>query len=277
MLSNNTNIVRGKLKYTTQNEYNINRFGKLLNNLGVDYKIELQGKVYGITCSKVPIQEVIYEKKSILLCESAKQIDLKNNENVLKAFVRGCFLGGGSCNNPHHQYHFEIRVNEQEITQFVLEVLQAFGIHSKILSGKTGSSVYLKDAEEISKTIALMGASKAVLNFEEIRVVRDTRNNVNRLVNCETANLNKIINASVEQIKQIESLKKKGKFDKLPESLKEIANVRQAHPEASLVELGQMLTPPIGKSGVNHRLKKICEIARELRPPSRSSNDSPLK
>ena len=265
MLSNNTNIVRGKLKYTTQNEYNINRFGKLLNNLGVDYKIELQGKVYGITCSKVLIQEVIYEKKSILLCESAKQIDLKNNENVLKAFVRGCFLGGGSCNNPHHQYHFEIRVNEQEIAQFVLEVLQAFGIHSKILSGKTGSSVYLKDAEEISKTIALMGASKAVLNFEEIRVVRDTRNNVNRLVNCETANLNKIINASVEQIKQIESLKKKGKFDKLPESLKEIANVRQAHPEASLVELGQMLTTPIGKSGVNHRLKKICEIAEEIR------------
>ncbi len=277
MISNNTNIARGKLKYTTQNEYNINRFGKLLSNLGVDYKIELQGKVYVITCKKLEIEEITYENNAIGLCVNLKQIDIKKKEAILKALVRGCFLGGGSCNNPQHQYHFEIRLQNKENANFVLMVLQAFGIPAKVLTKKSNIAIYLKEAEEISKTLALMGAGKAVLNFEEIRVVRDTRNNVNRLVNCETANLNKTINASVEQIKQIEYLKKNRKFDMLPENLKEIANLRQAHPEASLLELGNMLEPPIGKSGVNHRLKKICEIARELRPPSRSSNDSPLK
>lgn len=262
MLSNNTNIVRGKLKYTTENEYNINRFGKLLSNLGVDYRIELQGKVYVITCKKIGLGEITYENNEVQLCTKISEMDVKKDEITLKACVRGCFLGGGSCNNPHHQYHLEMLFSNKENANFIFMILQAFGITTKMLTRKSSISIYIKDAEEISKTLAFMGAGKAVLNFEEIRVVRDTRNNVNRLVNCETANLNKTINASVEQIKQIEYLKKKGKFDKLPESLKEIANVRQAHPEASLVELGQMLTPPIGKSGVNHRLKKICEIAK---------------
>lgn len=264
MLSNNTNIVRGKLKYTTQNEYNINRFGKLVSNLGVDYQIELQGKVYKITCKKIETKEVTYDNHTICLSMKENQINIKRGEAILKAFVRGCFLGGGSCNNPHHQYHFEIRVNEEKNANFLLMVLQAFGIHAKILIKKAGISIYMKEAEEISKTLALMGAGKAVMNFEEIRVVRDTRNNVNRLVNCETANLNKTINASVEQIKQIEYLKKKGKFEQLPETLKEIANLRQAHPDASLVELGGMLKTPIGKSGVNHRLNKICEMAKGM-------------
>ncbi len=264
MLSNNTNIVRGKLKYTTENEYNINRFGKLLSNLGIDYQIELQGKVYVITCKKIEIEEITYEDKGIQLCTNGNEMDIKRDEIILKACVRGCFLGGGSCNNPHHQYHFEMLFANKENANFIRMILQAFGISVKILTRKNRIAIYIKEAEEISKCLAFMGAGKAVLNFEEIRVVRDTRNNVNRLVNCETANLNKTINASVEQIKQIEYLKKKGKFDKLPENLKEVANLRQAHPEASLVELGKMLETPIGKSGVNHRLKKICEMAKEM-------------
>ena len=104
-----------------------------------------------------------------------------------------------------------------------------------------------------------------MLNFEEIRVVRDTRNNINRLVNCETANLNKTINAAVVQIQEIKYLKSKKKFDDLSQNLKEIAEIRIKNPDASLVELGNMLKEPLGKSGVNHRLKKICQIAEELK------------
>lgn len=121
----------------------------------------------------------------------------------------------------------------------------------------------MKEADEISKLIALIGANKAVLNFEEIRVVRQTRNNINRLVNCETANLNKTINAAVNQINAIKALKRNKKFEGLPDNLKEIAELRLKHPDVSLIELGQMLETPIGKSGVNHRLKKICELVEE--------------
>ena len=263
LISNNAGIVKGKIKYSTENEYNINRLNKLLNNLKIDYKIELQGKVYTILFKKVEIEEIEYLENSIKI----KQInfDIKKDENLLKGLVRGCFLGSGSLNNPNNKYHLEILFSIRENAIYIEEVLKEFGIEVKILKRKNSTSIYIKEAEEISKLLAFIGAGKSVLNFEEIRVMRDTRNNINRLVNCETANLNKTINASVEQIKQIQYLEDNKKFETLPENLKEIACLRKEHPEASLVELGEMLETPIGKSGVNHRLKKICEIAEELR------------
>lgn len=263
-ISNNTNVVKDKIKYSTENEYNINRFNKLLNNLKIDYKIELQGKVYSIIFKKVNLNEIEYLENKIQI-NMKNEVDIKKDEMILKSLVRGCFLGGGSLNNPNNKYHLEILFSTIKNAKFVLELLKEFGIEAKILERKNSTSIYIKEAEEISKTLAFIGANKSVLNFEEIRVMRDTRNNINRLVNCETANLNKTINASVEQIEQIEYLQKIGKFDGLPENLKEIANLRQENPDVSLVQLGQMLSTPIGKSGVNHRLKKICEIAKEYR------------
>lgn len=263
LISNNTSITKGKVKYATENEYNINRLNKLLNNLKIDYKIELQGKVYNIIFKKLVLEEIEYLADNIQIAKN--EIDVKKEEILLKALVRGCFLGGGSLNNPDNKYHLEILFSTKTNATFIIEVLKAFGIEVKLLIRKNATSIYIKEAEQISKTLALIGAGKSVLNFEEIRVVRETRNNVNRLVNCETANLNKTINASVEQIKNIQFLKDKRKFEQLPENLKEIANLRQRNPEASLMELGEMLQNPIGKSGVNHRLKKICEIAEELR------------
>lgn len=263
-ISNNANVVKDKIKYSTENEYNINRFNKLLNNLKIDYKIELQGKVYSIIFKKVNLNETEYLENKIQI-NMKNEVDTKKDEMILKSLVRGCFLGGGSLNNPNNKYHLEILFSTIKNANFILEVLRAFGIEAKILERKNSTSIYIKEAEEISKILAFIGAGKSVLNFEEIRVMRDTRNNINRLVNCETANLNKTINASVEQIEHIEYLKKIGKFDGLPENLKEIANLRQEHPDASLVQLGEMLENPIGKSGVNHRLKRIIEIAEELR------------
>ena len=130
---------------------------------------------------------------------------------------------------------------------------------------KTTNTIYIKEGEEISKFLALIGATKSVLSFEEIRVVRETRNNVNRLVNCETANLNKIVNASIKQVEAIKFLKKMKKFDTMPKYLIEIAELRLENPEIGLKDLGKMLENPIGKSGVNHRLKKIQEYAEEIK------------
>jgi len=266
LLSNNVCVMNNKIKYSTENEYNINRFNKILNNLNIDYNIAMQGKVYAITFKKKEIEEVVYIDKVVQIKEdSFKDMDIAKNEQFFKSIVRGAFLGGGSLNNPENKYHLEILLGTEDNAIYIKDLLKQFNIQTKILERKNSFSIYIKEAEEISKLLALLGANKAVLNFEEIRVVRDTRNNINRLVNCETANLNKTINAAVAQIEAIKMLKTKKKFDELQDNLKEIAELRLKNPEVSLVELGQMLDKPLGKSGVNHRIKKIMEIAEELK------------
>lgn len=264
LISNNISVSKNKVKYSTENEYNINRFNKILNNLGIDYDIQFQGKVYIISFKKSNFMGLEYFEDKIQIDEEILNDSFIKNENFYKAIVRGAFLGGGSLNNPNNKYHLEILFSTALNASFIKEILSKFGINSKLLNRKHSYSIYIKEAEEISKLLAMLGANKAVLNFEEIRVVRDTRNKVNRLVNCETANLNKTINAAVTQIDAIKYLKSKNKFDELQDSLKEIAEVRLNNPDASLLELGTMLKKPIGKSGVNHRLKKICEIAEEI-------------
>ena len=138
-----------------------------------------------------------------------------------------------------------------------------YDIKSNMIEKNNQYAIYLKDSEEISKFLALIGANKSVLKFEEIRVQREMNNKINRIVNCETANLNKTINASIEQIEAIKKLKLSKRFEQLDDSLKEIAELRLNNPNASLIELGKMLKQPVGKSGVNYRLKKILEIANE--------------
>lgn len=265
LLSNNIEVTKNKINYATENEYNINRFNKLLNNLGIDYDITFQRKVYKITFKKQEFEGIEFIENRIQINKNCESIEVLKEEQFLKALVRGTFLGGGSLNNPNNKYHLEILFESKLNAEYIYKVLNKFYIKSKILIRKKSFSIYIKDAEEISKFLALIGANKAVLNFEEIRVERHTRNNINRLVNCETANLNKTINASVTQINAIKYLKEHKKFEELPENLKEIAEVRLKNPDASLLELGQMLENPIGKSGVNHRLKRICEIAENLR------------
>lgn len=240
--------IKGKnIKFSTENEYNINRFAKLLNNINIaDYKIDIIGRIYSITFKDNEILEQLNlnKFKNILI-----------TENLKKAYIRGNFLGAGSINEPRNKYHLEIIFNTSEYANFTLELLEMYGINVKILS----QTLYIKDGEEISNFLALIGGNSAVLKFEEIRVLREMKNNVNRLVNCETANLNKTINASVKQLEDIKKLKKTGKFNNLPEELKEIANLREENPEATLEQLGSMLSKPIGKSSVSHRFKKIEE------------------
>ncbi len=258
LISNNTRYKNGKIVYKTENEYNINRFSKLLSNLNIiNYKIEIRGNNYIITTSKIEqIDKIEYSDEYIQYVGDIQK------EELLKSIIRGTFLGSGSVNNPESKYHLEIILSTKINANNVIQILSNFTVKAKLLERKNGYGVYIKDGEEISKFLALIGANSSVLKFEEIRVIRDIKNNVNRKVNCETANLNKTVNAAVKQIEAIRELQKKGEFEKLSENLKEIAIIRLENPDVSLTELGQMLKEPIGKSGVNHRLNKILEIAK---------------
>ena len=273
--SNNTSEENGSIKFTTESEYNINRFSKLLNNINITkYDIDIVGKNFSITVPK---------KETESLKKIYSEYKIENIENIEKAFVRGAFLGSGSINNPKNKYHIEVTLKDRNVADVMIEILQKYDINFKVLNNSTRKtknkltemrekevnevttrkcSIYSKDGEEISKFLAFIEASSSVLKFEEIRVYRDMRNNVNRIVNCETANLSKTVNAAVKQIEAIEKLKGIGKFNNLPDNLKEIANLRIKNPEASLTELGQMLKKPIGKSGVNYRLKILINLAQ---------------
>ena len=260
LLSGNTSIGKdNKIKFSTESDYNINRFSKLLTNLNINHQIDITGKTFFITIKKKEIEWLPIIENKIVLTD---QIGKKEEEK--RAFIRGLFMGAGSVNNPENKYHLEIIVANEENLWMVKELLENLGIHIKILQTKQKNSLYLKEGEEISRFLALIGANKAVMQFEDIRVQREMRGKVNRLVNCESANLNKTINASIEQIAAIRKLKQDGKFNKLDENLKEIANLRLENPDMPLSELGKLLKNPIGKSGVNYRLKKILEIANEL-------------
>lgn len=173
--------------------------------------------------------------------------------------MRGLFMGAGSINNPEKKYHIECKIKEISTAKNIVDVMKSNDIFFK----QRDKIMYMKDGEEISKFLAFIGAAKSVMRFEEIRVERHMNNKVNRLVNCETANLNKVLNASVEQVNAIKKLKENGKFEKLDDGLKEIANLRLENPDMPLVELGKKLAVPIGKSGVNYRLKKIVKLAEE--------------
>ena len=188
---------------------------------------------------------------------------LKQDEQLARLEIREAFIQKGFVNDPNKDYHLEILVKSKKRAEELKEIILNLGINIKYTKKDNMHMLYLKDGEEISDFLKLMGANKAVIKFEEVRVIKDTRNNINRIVNCETANLNKIISASVKQIEAIKKLKKNKKFEALPESLKEVANIREQNPELSYEELGKMLAKPIGKSGVSHRLEKIIQISNE--------------
>ena len=248
------NVVRNniEIKFSTESKYNINRFSKLLTNLNINkYNIDISGKNFYITISKKECKNIDKTYENYII---------EGKENIEKAYIRGIFLGSGYINNPKNTYHIEIMIKNLIKAREIISILEKYNINFKILNTNKKISVYSKDGEEISKFLAFIGASVALLKFEDIRVYRDMRNNVNRIVNCETANLSKTVDAAIKQIEAINTLKEKGKFNTLPQNLKEIAILRLENPEASLTELGQMLKKPIGKSGVNYRLNELLKM-----------------
>lgn len=182
-----------------------------------------------------------------------------------RAFLRGSFLAAGSISDPERFYHFEIVCASEPKAEQLRNLLKAFEIEGKIVSRKKHFVVYIKEGEQIVEMLGVMDAGISLMKLENVRILKEMRNHVNRKVNCETANLNKTVSAAVKQIQDIRYIQKKKDFSELSEGLGEIARLRLQYPEASLKELGMMLNPPVGKSGVNHRLKKLTRIADELR------------
>ena len=182
-----------------------------------------------------------------------------------RAFVRGAFLSAGSISDPQKGYHFEIVCPSREISGQLQEIIHSFHIDAKIILRKKSYVLYVKEGAQIVDMLAIMEANVALMDLENIRILKEMRNSVNRKVNCETANINKTVNAAVKQIEDIRLLEEKVGLESLNEGLEEIARLRLQYPEATLKELGLMLNPQVGKSGVNHRLRKLSLLADDLR------------
>ncbi|MSS62761.1 DNA-binding protein WhiA [Velocimicrobium porci] len=182
-----------------------------------------------------------------------------------RAFIRGAFLAYGSMSDPAKTYHFEIVTSTKAKASQLQEIIHFFGIDAKIVLRKKYYVVYVKEGSQIVDLLNIMEAHVALMELENVRILKEMRNSINRQVNCETANINKTVTAATKQIEDIQYIKDTIGFGELSEGLEEIAKIRLEQPEASLKELGTLLNPPIGKSGVNHRLRKLSEIADRLR------------
>ncbi len=182
-----------------------------------------------------------------------------------RAFVRGAFLASGSVSDPVKTYHFEIVCADEKKADLLLGILSHFEIGARTVSRKQHSVVYIKDSSQVMDVLGLMGATDSMMQMQNVQILKSIRNQANRSVNCDTANIRKALRAAERQIEDIRLLQETGAFDDLPETLREIAQLRVTFPEATLADLGEMLDEPVGKSGVNHRLKKIAQIADKLK------------
>lgn len=204
-------------------------------------------------------QGEIFEELSVMRNTVVQQTCCK------RAFIRGAFLATGSISDPKKSYHLEIVCATHEKAEQLQNIINSFGMDAKTVIRKKNYVVYLKEGEQIVDMLNIMGAHVALMELENVRILKEMRNSVNRKVNCETANINKTVSAAVRQVEDITYIMNTVGLEGLPEGLKEIALARLSDQEATLQELGRMLNPPVGKSGVNHRLRKLSDIAERLR------------
>lgn len=202
--------------------------------------------------------------------EIAEDLSLIHNvvvQNVCckRAFIRGAFLSAGSISDPEKFYHFEITCASMRKAKQLQGLMASFDIEARIVLRKRYFVVYVKEGSQIAELLQIMEAPMALMELENIRIVKEMRNSVNRQVNCETANINKTVSAAVKQMEDIRYIQDTIGLESLPENLQEMARVRLERPEATLKELGEALEPPVGKSGVNHRLRKLSLMAEDLR------------
>ena len=187
------------------------------------------------------------------------------NSCCKRAFLRDAFLYTGSISDPNKGYHLEFVCDHEGQARQLKELITSFEIEARIVKRKKYSVLYIKEGAGIVDLLNIMEAPVSLMNLENLRIVKEMRNSINRKVNCEVANITKTVNAATRQIEDITYLRDNYGFNKLQASLREMAQVRLEHPDASLAELGGFLDPPVGKSGVNHRLRKLSELAEKIR------------
>ena len=219
---------------------------------------------------KVVPSPIVTELLSVLGIMRGDNINVSSDSGILRkaccrrAYLRGAFLGGGSVNRPEGDYHLELVTGNLDFGKTLVRLMKYFSLSVRMIERKNDYIVYLKDGDAIAAFLRLIGAHNALLLFENVRVVKDMRNQVNRLVNCETANLQKTVNAAVRQVTCIKRIIEQKKFNQLPYSLQQAAEIRLAYPQATLQELVDAMGGHVGKSGINHRLRKLEQIAGEL-------------
>ncbi|MDD4371533.1 MAG: DNA-binding protein WhiA [Anaerostipes sp.] len=245
-------------------------FSLIKETFGVSAKLSVQRNDY-LKRNRNYSVFVDNHDETVLILKAVKLLDNNNFGIILqntcckRAYLRGAFLGAGSMSDPEKHYHFEITTMSQVLAQKLRDIMNSFDLDAKIVLRKKYHVIYIKEGAKIVDVLNIMEAHIALMNLENIRIMKDMRNSVNRRVNCETANINKTVSAAVKQLEDIEFIIERGKFSELNQGLRDVANLRLDNPEASLKELGEMLSPPVGKSGVNHRMKKLSRIADDMK------------
>lgn len=264
---------------------------ELIGNMNDDFCLEIETdnpalvEKYAILMKKafaIDITKTISREDTLRILAALKWINNKNEIHLpineqrtnglliqktccRRAFIRGAFLSAGSMSDPNKAYHFEIVCKTREQAEQLKELMTAFETDAKIVERKGHHVVYLKEGAQIVDMLNVMEAYVSLMNLENVRILKEMRNSVNRQVNCETANINKTVSAAVRQLEDINILQQAVGLDNLPDNLREIAYLRLEYQDAPLKDLGQYLDPPVGKSGVNHRLRKLSELADKYR------------
>ncbi len=278
-IRNNGNIINNELVLTTENESIRDKIISLIKRMyEIDIEVEIKD---GLNFNKKDLYVIHISEKLDFILKDICYVDDKNlyietppeyligaNEEI-RAYLKGVFLTGGSINDPKtSRYHMEILISEASEAVFVQKLLNIFDLNAKILNRDKGYMVYIKEAERISDFLKIIGAMKAVLYFEDVRIYHETKNHTNRLNNCEQANTDKIIDAANEQLKNIKVLEDNLAVELLDDKTKEALEYRKKYPEASLKELSGIITIETGnkitKSGLNHRFRKINDLANRL-------------
>lgn len=267
------------LRVSSENESLVRKYFTLLektftmrNSVSIDDRITKKNNRFVVEMEEPESTVKILQAVKLLGNDRTPQVsDALVNQMVVqrnccrRAFIRGAFLCAGSISDPEKFYHFEIVCGSKAKAVQLMELIQSFEVDAKIVQRKKYYVVYVKEGAQIVELLGIMGAGVSLMNLENVRILKDMRNTVNRKVNCETANINKTVNAAVKQVEDILYIRDTAGLDSLPENLEETALLRLEYPQASLKELGALLSTPVGKSGINHRLRKICSIANELR------------
>ncbi|MBR0600338.1 DNA-binding protein WhiA [Sinanaerobacter chloroacetimidivorans] len=268
------------VKLLTENPAAARHFKRLIKDyFGINAKLIIakasilkKGHFYELIIeSEMNAEQILRETGILLVREGCNYIsdgifsDIIKTKCCKRAYLRGVFLGAGTISDPEKGYHLEIVCNSEVLSSDVRKLINSFGLKSKVVTRKKSFVVYLKEAEQIIDFLNILGAHGQLLDFENIRILKEMRNKTNRINNCDSANLDKTINASAKQLESIMLIEETRGIASLPDKLYETARLRMENPEASLIELAEMLDPPIGKSGINHRLKKIEEIAEKIR------------
>ena len=254
-------------------------FTLLRKTFNIETEVSIRQNV-SVRKSRVYMVLVKRHEDSLMILKAAKLLnkDMEVEENLSivnnmviqntcckRAFIRGAFLAAGSISDPQKFYHFEIVCTTIHKAEQLQAIINSFDLDAKIVARKKYYVVYIKEGAQIVDILNIMEAHVALMNLENVRILKDMRNEVNRKVNCETANIHKTVSAAVKQIEDIKYIQSTAGFESLSEGLAEMAELRLAQPDATLKELGMLLTPQVGKSGVNHRLRKLSNLAEELR------------